>query len=180
MGSRTILSNVEIADDLTIPAGFLYHTVAVKVENKRRFVTVAFSVSDDMKFSADIANAGNLQFGGKMMEKLFQMSPEALNAQSVFGDRGSVSLWNARIFTAHSSMSESFRQTVKLVSCLQSQVSGFCSVNKDCELIFSEQETFETNKAERLFSMEDIVNLKDCQGILDFRKKLKLKISSSC
>lgn len=114
------------------------------------------------------------------MEKVFQMNSEALNTQSVFGDRGSVSLWNARLFTAHSSMSESFRQTVKLLSCLQSQVSGFCSVNKDCEvIIFSVQETFEISKAERLFSMEDIVNLKDCQGILEFRKKLKLKISSS-
>ena len=173
------MSNVEIADDLTVPAGFLYHTVAVKVDNQRKFVTVAFGVSDDMKFSVDIARAGSLQFGGKLMEKVFQMNSEVLDNQSVFGDRGSVSLWNARLFTAHSSMSESFRQTVKLVSCLQSQVSGFCSVNKDCELIFSVQETFEISKAERLFSMEDIVNLKDCQGILEFRKKLKLKISSS-
>lgn len=174
------MSNVEVADELTVPAGFLYHTVAVKVENKRKFVTVAFGVGDDMKFSVDIARAGSLQFGGKLMEKVFQMNSKALNTQSVFGDRGSVSLWNARLFTAHSSMSESFRQTVKLLSCLQSQVSGFCSVNKDCEvIIFSVQETFEISKAERLFSMEDIVNLKDCQGILEFRKKLKLKISSS-
>ena len=130
------MSNVEIADDLTIPIGFLYHTVAVKMEDKRRFVTVAFSVSDDMKLSADITSAGNLQYGGKPLEKLFQINPEALNTQSVFGDRGSVSLWNARLFTAHSSMSESFRQTVKLVSCLQSQVSVFASCSKDCELIY--------------------------------------------
>ena len=51
--------------------------------------------------------------------------------------------------------------------------------NKDCELIFSTQDPLELSKAERLFSMEDIVNFKDCQGILEFRKKLKLKISSS-
>ena len=173
------MSNVEIADDLTVPSGFLYHTVAVKVDTQRKFVTVAFGVRDDMKFSVDIARAVSLQFGGKLMEKVFQINSEALNTQSVFGDRGFVSLWNARLFTAHSAMSESFRQTVKLVSCLQSQVSGFCSVNKDCELIFSVQEIFEISKAERLFSMEDIVNLKDCQGILEFRKKLKFKISSS-
>ena len=126
IGSRTILSNVDIADDLSIPAGFLYHTVAIKMEeDQRRFVTVAFSVEDDMKLSVNITSARNLQFGGKLMETLFQIAPEALNTKSVFGDKGSLSLWNARIFTAHSSMSESFRQTVKLVSCLQSQVRVF-------------------------------------------------------
>ena len=96
-------------------------------DDQRSFVTVAFSVEDDMKFSAEVAIAGSLQFGGKLLEKLFQVRPEALNTQTVFGDRGSVSLWNARIFTAHSSMSESFRQTVKLVSCLQAQVRIFSS-----------------------------------------------------
>ena len=173
------MSNVEILDDLVIPAGFLYHTVALKAMDLRKFVTVAFSISDDMKFSADISRAENLQFGGKHLEKLFQLNPLVLNKESVFGDQGAVSLWNARIFTAHSSMSESFRQTVKLVSCLQSQVSSFCTIHKDCELIFPIQETFDISKDEKLFSMEDIVKIKDCDGILEFRKKLKMKISSA-
>ena len=29
-----------------------------------------------------------------------------------------------------------------------------------------------------LYSMEDLVNLKDCDGILEFRKQLNTKISS--
>ena len=68
------MSNVDIADDLSIPAGFLYHTVAIKMEeDQRRFVTVAFSVEDDMKLSVNITSARNLQFGGKLMETLFQI-----------------------------------------------------------------------------------------------------------
>ena len=44
-----------VQDDLEIPPGFLYHTVAVLVAGQRRHVTVAFHVTDDMKFSASVS-----------------------------------------------------------------------------------------------------------------------------
>ena len=55
LGPRTILSNVWVEDELEIPPGFLYHTVAVLVACQRRHVTVAFHVTDDMKFSASVS-----------------------------------------------------------------------------------------------------------------------------
>ena len=55
LGPRTILSNVWVEDELEIPPGFLYHTVAVLVAGQRRHVTIAFHVTDDMKFSASVS-----------------------------------------------------------------------------------------------------------------------------
>ena len=46
--------------------------------------------------------------------------------------------------------------------------------------IFFCQEKFDTfeNVNSKLFSMEELVNLKDCDGILEFRKQLSRKILS--
>jgi len=162
LGAKTILSNVEIQDDVDIPPGFLYHTVPILVDGSRKHVTVAFHITDDMKFSADIDRAENLQFGGKLLEKLFSMWPQIYNKSSVFPQNSTASLWNARIFTAQASMSASFLATVRMISSLVSK---------------EKFDTFE-NVNSKLFSMEELVNLKDCDGILEFRKQLSKKILS--
>ena len=129
MGPKTILSNVVIDDDLDIPAGFLYHTVPMTRGGHKIHVTVAFHVTDDMKFSADVATSENLQFGGKLLEKLFSICPETYSKTTVFSQNSPASLWNAKLFTGHQSMSESFRQTVKIISALQSQVICCCNLS---------------------------------------------------
>ena len=126
VGNKTILSNVEITDNVTVPPCFLYHTIPVLVninsEPVRRYVTVAFHVTDDMKFSTSVSQAENLQFGGRLMEMLFSLSPQTWSRQSVFADSSSASLWSARMFSAHDSMSESFKHTVSMISALTSEV----------------------------------------------------------
>ena len=42
-------------EEQVIPEGFLYHTVAITLAGSRMFVTVAFHVTDDMKFSASVS-----------------------------------------------------------------------------------------------------------------------------
>merc|ERR1719232_55463 len=162
LGAKTILSNVEIKDDVDIPPGFLYHTVPILVDGSRKHVTVAFHITDDMKFSADIDRAENLQFGAILLEELFSMCPQIYNKSSVFPQNSTASLWNARIFTAQASMSASFLATVRMISSLVSK---------------EKFDTFE-NVNSKLFSMEELVNLKDCDGILEFRKQLSRKILS--
>ena len=73
LGSKTILSNVEIQENVTIPSGFLYHTVPILDDGERKHVTIAFHVTDDMKFSADTCRAENLQFGGRYYRDFSQM-----------------------------------------------------------------------------------------------------------
>ena len=131
LGAKTILSNVEVQDDVDIPPGFLYHTVPILIDGTRKHVTVAFHVTDDMKFSADIDRAENLQFGGRLLEKLFSISPQIYNKSSVFPQNSTASLWNARIFTAHTSMSASFLATVRMISSLVSKVNKCKYFQKD-------------------------------------------------
>ena len=123
MGNKTILSNVEVREELVIPEGFLYHSVAIKVDGVRQFVTVAFHVTDDMKFSTEVSRSENLQYGGRLLEQLFRARPRRCAPAAVFpAPAAAASLWSAKLFTAHTSMSESFKQTVQLVSSLLSQV----------------------------------------------------------
>ena len=89
LGSKTILSNVEVREELAVPEGFLYHSVAITVDGCRKFVTVAFHVTDDMKFSTEVARSDNLQYGGKLLEKLFSLSPQLYTKQSVFSSAAS-------------------------------------------------------------------------------------------
>ena len=122
LGAKTILSNVEVREEQVIPEGFLYHTVAITLDGTRRFVTVAFHVTDDMKFSTEVARSDNLQYGGKLLERLFSLSPHLYTKDSVFSTATSASLWTARLFSAQASMAESFSETVRMVASLCNQV----------------------------------------------------------
>ena len=66
---------------------------------------------------------------------------------------GLASLWNARLFPAHPSMAESLTATANLLAKLGKPKNDEAT-------------------DQRLYSMEDLVELKDVEGILDFRKKL--------
>ena len=122
LGPKTILSNIHIDHDLDIPAGFLYHTIAIKVDGVRKYVTVAFHNTDDMKFTSAVNAAGNLQYGGKLLDKLFTAAPGRFNTKTVFSSCTSASLWNAKLFSAQQSMCESFKDTVDMVSLLYLKV----------------------------------------------------------
>ena len=64
-----------------------------------------------------------LQYGGRLLEQLFRARPRRCAPAAVFpAPAAAASLWSAKLFTAHTSMSESFKQTVQLVSSLLSQV----------------------------------------------------------
>jgi len=154
LGPKTILSNIHIDHDLTIPAGFLYHTIAVLIDGVRKYVTVAFHNTDDMKFTSVVNNVKNLQYGGKLLDKLFDAAPEKFNTTTVFSGCTSASLWNAKLFSAQESMSESFKDTVGMVSLLDLQKTSVEAIQS------------------KLYSMDDLVTLKDCKGILEYRKLL--------
>jgi len=154
LGPKTILSNIHVDHDLEVPAGFLYHTIAVTIEDKRKYVTVAFHNTDDMKFTSDVNLSQNLLYGGKLLDKLYTAAPERFNQKTVFPDSTSASLWNAKLFSAKETMSESFKDTVEMVSVLDKQ-----GMNQNAL------------KA-TLYSMDDLVKLKDCNGILEYRKRL--------
>jgi len=154
LGPKTILSNIHIDNDLDIPAGFLYHTIAVKINGMRKYVTVAFHNTDDMKFTSPVNISENLLYGGKLLDKLYTAAPERFNTNTVFPNSKSASLWNAKLFTAQESMSKSFKDTAEMVSFLDLKGLNVLDMQS------------------KLYSMDDLVTLKDCNGILEYRKRL--------
>ena len=76
-----------------------------------------------------------------------------LHPKIALSSEGSASLWNARLFPAYPSMAESLVGTAKMLAELGKPKN-------------------KTSSEKQLYSMEDLVELKDGAGILDFRKKL--------
>ena len=76
-----------------------------------------------------------------------------LHPEIACSSEGSSSLWNARLFPAYPSMAESLAGTANLLAELGKPKNDEAT-------------------EQRLYSMEDLVELKDGAGILDFRKKL--------
>ena len=76
-----------------------------------------------------------------------------LHSKIALSSKGSASLWNARLFPAYPSMAESLAGTANMLADLGKPKN-------------------EAPSEQQLYSMEDLVELKDGAGILDFRKKL--------
>lgn len=133
--TSTILSNCLIEDPVvnTIPAGWMFHTAAVKQDRSVLYVTIAFHVDDDLKGSV----------GRSCGWKLAKCSAS--------------SLWQARLFEAHETMSQSFTSTWKSVVSLQSK-----TILEDLSSTIDNQR----------FSMEDIVQLKYIPAMLEFRRSI--------
>jgi len=162
IGDNTILSNVHINSSMAIPPGFLFHTIAVMVGTSRRYVTVAFHHTDDMKYTAGMAGTQSLQYGGRLLDQLYRSSTR-FTPETVFSGAGSASLWTAKLFTSHGEMAESFAKTASMVN----------------NLVHFEKEMVHDCQDGELYSMDDLVKIKDGQGILEFRKRLQ-QMCSSC
>lgn len=158
LGPKTILSSVHITEPLSLPPGFLFHTVPISVAGSCQFVTVAFHHTDDMKYTTGQGQSGNLQYGGRLLEEVY--SGGATSQDIVFPAPGPASLWTARLFPSRSSMAESFKATVGIVASLGQKLQTKEQVSGDA------------------YSMEDLVKLKDCTQMLVFRKRLNDLCSS--
>ena len=125
-----------------------------------------------MKFTSAVNSAENLLYGGKLLDKLFTAAPERFNTKTVFPDCTSASLWNAKLFSAQKSMSKSFKDTVEMVSFLDLQVLFIIIYLIFRNLTLTFQGLNVLDMQSELYSMDDLVSLKDCNGILEYRKQL--------
>lgn len=135
----TILTNCHIEDPVVqnIPAGWMFHTAAVKIDNVILYITIAFRVDDDLKGSVD----------------------QSIGWKSTILESPSSSLWQARLFEAHKTMSKSFTSTWNSVVSPKMRTSEELSQQR--------------------FSMEDIVQLKFIPAIMEHRRSIFRKITSS-
>ena len=93
---RTIVSHCVIGDPVvkTIPAGWMFHTAAIKQNHSVRYITIAFLVNDDLKGTIEQSNGW----------------------KSTTLDSASCTLWQARLFEAYDTMDKSFAETWKKVT----------------------------------------------------------------
>ena len=139
---RTILSHCLIDDPLinVIPSGWMFHTAAVKQDDLVFYVTIAFPVEDDLKGTIEKSR------GWKGTSLATTTSTQ----------------WQAKLFEARETMSQSFTVTWRNVINLGEQAR--------------EKESFEVRKLQR-FSMEDIVKIKDIPAMMRHRENVSRKIN---
>lgn len=137
---HTIVSHCLIDDPMIkiIPSRWMFHTAAVKHENSVLYVTIAFRIDDDLKGTVEQSSG----WKGTPLE-----SPTS-------------TLWQARLFAGHGTMSQSFTATWRMVS------------NRS-----ENEELTKTNTLQR-FSMEDIVQQKCIPAMMQHRANVLQKISS--
>lgn len=136
----TIVSGcyIDDAEVKRIPMNWMFHTAALKQDSSVLYVTVAFCIYDDLKGSIEKSR----EWKGTNLE-----SP-------------SCSLWEARLFEAKETMSQSFTATWRLVINLQ--------------------ENIVTDKTDtRRFSMDDILKLKCIPAMMQHKRDITEKINSS-
>ena len=134
VGAESIVSNcwIDNCEIDRIPADWLFHTVPIFSNNCSLFVTIAFNVRDDLKARLEQSHSW------KHLSHHFAAN---------------VSSWNAKLFVARPSMSESFYET-------WSQVTKTCW-NEEC--------------AQR-FSMADIISMKNIPALMEHREYIATKI----
>ena len=157
---------------LSIPQEMFLHTVPVLVQNVTKYVTVFFHVDDNLKKSAPITDVESLPFlsstvGSFMhsqgMNQKDILPKEIKTAQSGITDNGTpgtkITLWNLKLFPAMENM------TLSLEEALYA--------------ILAERPVKSAKKEHDLYSLADLLRLKDVRSMLYFRNILFKNIQQS-
>ncbi len=160
VGANSILSNCVYhgSTRIMVPENTFMHTIAVKQDDVIKYVTVLFSVKDNIKQQKSHEHAENLMFMQQQLTvagKLFKIDISKDVFANCCDDTESVySLWNAKLFPVLGSMSESFKLAIKMLQCLTTE-KGTLNLQQYV-----------------LLSMKDILERKDVNTMLKFRESM--------
>ncbi|GFS12121.1 fucose-1-phosphate guanylyltransferase [Elysia marginata] len=179
--SKCILSNCQflcsksskLSSPLIIPQQMFIHTVPVFALSSTKYVTVFFHVDDNLKKSMLAADVESLPFlsstvgsflHSQRMNVADVLPDEIKSSQSKLTTNDStssakVTLWNLKLFPALESMTLSFEEALNAMS---TQVSEKAARNEW-----------------QLFSLADLLRLKDVKSMLHFRNKLFKQIQQA-
>ncbi|XP_066936214.1 fucose-1-phosphate guanylyltransferase-like [Clytia hemisphaerica] len=158
IGSNSIISNNVFPVGVSVPEKSFIHTVVIRDEGMAKYVTIAFGTDDNLKKSCQSrSDTVSLKYASlsfdKALEKL-KLSKDPWPEESPL-----LNLWHARIFPSFSSPEQALRHGAAMLSS--------CRIDTKFEMESSE---------ERLYSMADILKLKDVEGFLNMRSQLRQKI----
>ena len=155
IGQNSIISGCWINSDQCVPSGVFMHSLAVNADGATGFVTVALGIEDKLKQSVtSLLDVNKLQLFGTSLVKCLEHWGLSAENLKFTGDGSSLSLWNARIFPLRSDQRSSFTVSLEMM----------CSVNSTSR--------FRCTKELRFLSLQEILQCKNLEEMLRFRKEL--------
>ena len=157
LSERCILSNcaIEASTQLTIPPNTFLHTAAVKMGgNCTSFVTVFFDIRDNLKRSVEPAASHQLSFLHTSFQELFGYSASTI-LHTVFPQGTPCSIWHAKLFPTRPTMEESFLVAMTFLDTALGR--------RDLAPLVAH---------EQCLSLADVMQLKNIEAMLEFRKQL--------
>ena len=160
-----------------IPGGTLFHTVPILHEGRTLYVTVAFDLDAPMKVKTN--QLKDVRIFGRTLKDV--VDTLGLTEEEVKEGRGVVSLWDVPIFASAKTASESFWLTHDIVCRVKGEGEGVLGVRGEGVGVVGgkgEGDRIGCEGRRRLFSMKDVVGLKDLNTLLEDRKCLVESVAS--
>lgn len=154
VGKSSIISGSYINMKVDIPSNCFLSSLSVKINNQVKYVSMVFSVEDDLKKSVKLlSDIHSLQFFGVSLLECLDLWGIEVSDQLFSNESARLGLWTARIFPACSTLSESVRLSLQMLNSVQHmsafKLNGF-----------------------KLLSVEEMLTYKDVEGMLKFRKQI--------
>uniref|UniRef100_H2XT72 GDP-fucose pyrophosphorylase domain-containing protein n=1 Tax=Ciona intestinalis TaxID=7719 RepID=H2XT72_CIOIN len=162
IGSNCVLSNCMLKPNTKLPYGMLLHTLAISTADKEgscgrvQYVTVVFSVYDNMKSFVAVSDAANLTYLKKPLKHWFQNPELAFSGVKA----SKASLWYAKLFPVCNTIEESSQKSINMI--MQLKRNSKIGVK--------------TSLSEGLLSMDDALKVKNVTAMLSFRLQLLKEI----
>ncbi|NXI47375.1 FPGT guanylyltransferase, partial [Galbula dea] len=154
VGRSSIISGSHLDGKVDIPSNCFLSSLSVKIKGQVQYVTMVFSVEDDLKKSMkSLSDIHSLQFFGASFLECLDLWGVKVSDQLFSGENTCLGLWTARIFPVCPTLSESATTSLKMLNSVQ------------------HTSPFELNGF-KLLSVEEMLTCKDVGDMLKFRKQL--------
>ncbi|RDD41056.1 Fucose-1-phosphate guanylyltransferase [Trichoplax sp. H2] len=155
-----ILSNIHLSSNLTVPENSFLHSVAVKQGTQKYFVTVAYSVGDNIKkYTSNISQLDTLNYAGRKISHVIR-NVLNLNPADIWTNGTKIDLWHAKLFPSYKSHRDSVEFAVKMLNYVQTD------------------RRIDLDSIPNRLSMADVIKQKDVLSILNYRLDLKAMVIS--
>ena len=168
-GVNCIVSNCSLIggdsdSPISIPDNTFLHSISIKSEGTKKFVTILFGINDNLKKKATSETWQNLTYFKQPLSKTIQAFHLTGGLEKIFKTTEKpLNLWFARLFPVMPTMTASFEMALKML-----QVVGGAGEGVGIDL---SQYT--------CLSMADLLIHKDVGGMLEYRNSLFAKIKAA-
>ncbi|XP_042808138.1 fucose-1-phosphate guanylyltransferase isoform X3 [Panthera leo] len=159
VGENCIVSGCSVITEAVLPADSFVCSLSLKMNGYLKYSTMAFGVQDNLKRNVKtLSDIKLLQFFGVCFLSCLNIWNLKVTEELFSGNKTCLSLWNARIFPACSSLSDSVTTSLKMLNAVRNK-SAF-SLNKY-----------------KLLSIEEMLIYKDVEDMITYREQIFLEIT---